>query len=204
MTRAQNKLLHNNEDDRIFSGQLKSMFSLNQGRSKKAIGYHLILDQNLNVLDFKIEKNIINVNRNFKETEVNKIIEDGLIQKGSTEINLLYNLLNSKVDHEFTNPAQYIITFMTRLVSRKLGEYCYSKNIKCLYSINGQEKYAIYDDENLTLNNAYVKFSSPLRNYASLINQLAIVGYGKAEKEIYNTYLLLNNDEDKDKTIVKK
>lgn len=201
VTRAQNKFLHDNEDDRIFSGQLKSMFSLNQGRSKKTVGYHLILDKNLNVLDFKIERNIINVNRNFKEAEVNKIIEDGLIQKGSDQIKLLYNLLTSKVGYEFQNPAQYIITFITRLVSRKLGEYCYLQDINCLYTVNGENKYAIHSDNALTLDNAYIKFSSPLRNYASIVNQLSILGYDKANEEIKNTHLLLHKD---DKTKIKK
>lgn len=206
MTRAQHKLLYNNEDDRIFSGQLKSMFSLNQGRSRKAIGYHLIMDKNLKVVDFKIEKNIINLNRNFKESEVNDIIENNLIQKGCNEIRLLNELLSSQIDGEIRNPAQYIITFMTRTISRKLGEYCYLQGINCLYNVNGQNHYVIRDSEELTLENAYVKFSAPLRNYASLVNQLAILGYENAKKEIYNTYLLLNkgNKSDDDKTKVKK
>lgn len=206
MTRAQNKLLYNNEDDRIFSGQLKSMFSLNQGKSRKAIGYHLIMDKNLKVIDFKIEKNVINLNRNFKESEVNDIIENNLIQKGCNEIRLLNELLSSQVDGEIINPAQYIITFITRTVSRKLGEYCYLQGINCLYNVNGQNHYVIRDSEELKLENAYVKFSAPLRNYASLVNQLAILGYENAKREIYNTYLLLNkgNKSDDDKTKVKK
>lgn len=206
MTRAQNKLLYNNEDDRIFSGQLKSMFSLNQGRSRKAIGYHLIMDKNLNVVDFKIEKNIVNLNRNFKESEVNDIIENNLIQKGCNEIRLLNDLLSSQIDGEIRNPSQYIITFITRNVSRKLGEFCYLQGINCLYNVNGHNHYVIRESEELTLDNAYVKFSAPLRNYASLVNQLAILGYENAKKEIYNTYLLLNKGDksDENKSKVKK
>lgn len=211
MTRAKNKLLYNNEDDRIFSKQIRSMFSLNQGRSKNVLGYHLIMDENLNVIDFKIEKNIVKLNRNFKESEVNTILEDDLIQKGSDDIKLLYEILLKEINNrEVKNKAQYIITLITRILSKKLGEYCYLQRINCLYSINGINNYATLDSKELTVDNAYVKFSAPLRNYASLVNQLVILGYEKAKKEIDNTYLLLskepkiNDEEIDDKVKTKK
>ena len=162
-----------------------------------------------NVIDFKIEKNIVKLNRNFKESEVNTILEDDLIQKGSDDIKLLYEILLKEINNrEVKNKAQYIITLITRILSKKLGEYCYLQRINCLYSINGINNYATLDSKELTVDNAYVKFSAPLRNYARLVNQLVILGYEKAKQEIDNTYLLLNkkteNEEFDDKVKTKK
>lgn len=152
-----------------FKSDIVGFFKLVQGRKKRVIGYHFLFDMDGNLVDLKIEKNIIKLYKTYTFSEVSLLLRN----KSNQNINILgeiYEKIDNKSLEKIDYSSSTILSNMIVDLGSILGKYLNTRNIPCLYKhMNDGKVYNIPDDY------YYIEFTSPLRSYLSYFNQRAVL-----------------------------
>lgn len=161
-------------------------FKLIQGRRKRVVGYHFIIDENGNLKDLRIEKNVIKLYNTYSFEDFNNLLNEGE-DKNAILLKELYCLLENKDSKEYIHSSN-ILKALILDFGTILGKYLDVKNIPCIYK----------NLENGTLSSIptsdyYVEFTSPLRSYISIMNQRILLD-NKEAKNIEEKCAELNKE----------
>ena len=149
------------------------MFRFLQGRKKRAIGYHFILDNQGELKSIKIEKNIIKLYNSYTFNDFNKLLESSNVN--AILLKEIYDLLeNSKETIHSSDLLQSLILDFGMI----LGKYLNVTSTPCLYKNLGNGQISSIPSPNF-----YVEFTSPLRSYLSIMNQKILLN-GQTNKNI--------------------
>lgn len=157
-------------------------FKLIQGRKKRVIGYHFVIDENGNLRDLKIERNIVKLYNSYSFEEFNALLCEGK-DKNALYLKELYCLLENKSD---VTSSSNILKGLILNCGTILGRYLNVKDIPCIYK--NLEDGTVHSIPN---KDYYVEFTSPLRSYISIMNQRILVN-GKQIHNIEKQCLELN------------
>lgn len=139
--------------------EFSSKLSLEEGKRRKVIAYLFEIDQNLNILHFKVERQNIKVKYNLKFSDVKKIMDYPIETRLKNKVTSIYNLskyiLNNKEDtkeyHEIKEISKKILyddeykekNKGARMISNYqiflnsfIPMYCYQNNLPYLYRNN--------------------------------------------------------------------
>ena len=167
-------------------------FKLVQGRKKRVIGYHFVIDEQGNLKDLKVEKNIIKLYNAYSFESFNLLLSQKE-DKNATILKELYCLLENKSQEDFVY-SSYLLKGLILNCGMLLGRYLAAKNIPCIYKdLNSGEIGTIPTSD------YYVEFTSPLRSYISMMNQRILVN-GTQTEDVYEKCEELNKETSKMKT----
>lgn len=167
-------------------------FKLVQGRKKRVIGYHFVIDEQGNLKDLKVEKNIIKLYNAYSFEDFNLLLSQKE-DKNATILKELYCLLENKSQEDFVY-SSYLLKGLILNCGMLLGRYLAAKNIPCIYKdLNSGEIGTIPTSD------YYVEFTSPLRSYISMMNQRILVN-GTQTEDVYEKCEELNKEKSKMKT----
>lgn len=167
-------------------------FKLVQGRKKRVIGYHFVIDEQGNLKDLKVEKNIIKLYNAYSFESFNLLLSQKE-DKNATILKELYCLLENKSQEDFVY-SSYLLKGLILNCGMLLGRYLAAKNIPCIYKdLNSGEIGTIPTSD------YYVEFTSPLRSYISMMNQRILVN-GTQTEDVYEKCEELNKEKSKMKT----
>ena len=149
------------------------MFRFLQGRKKRAIGYHFILDNQGVLKSIKIERNIIKLYNSYTFNDFNQLL--GSSNENAILLMEVYDLLeNSKEVIHSSDLLQSLILDFGRI----LGKYLNVTSTPCLYKNLGNGQISAIPSPDF-----YVEFTSPLRSYLSIMNQKILLN-GQTNKSI--------------------
>ena len=162
-------------------------FRLIQGRKKRVIGYHFVIDENGNLKDLKIEKNIIKLYNSYSFEDFTSILNE---DNNAILLKELYCLLENKDKDEFVNSSNILKSLILNC-GTILGKYLNTKNIPCIYKDlnNGMIS-------SIPTSDYYVEFTSPLRSYISMMNQRVLIN-GRVLKNVEEQCKELNESKQK-------
>lgn len=167
-------------------------FKLLQGRKKRVIGYHFIIDEQGNLKNLKVEKNIIKLYNTYSFESFNLLLSQKEDQN-ATKLKELYCLLENKSQEDCIYSSN-ILKGLILNCGMLLGRYLAAKNIPCIYKdLNSGEIGTIPTSD------YYVEFTSPLRSYISMMNQRILVN-GTQIEDVYEKCEELNKEKCKMKT----
>ncbi len=177
-------------NQRIISKNQKKMLSLNQGRKKNTIAYIFELDKNsLKILDFKVQKEQIIVNKNYTFTEINQLLK-GEDLKNKERIDNIINFLKKVNIEDFKinlNEASSILESLIIMFQTMYGMECERLNYPILYN-----NIEVLEDEEQLYYSAYrfnklrLSLTSPVRKFDSYLNQLLSIWYF-VQKKVENS-----------------
>ena len=158
------------------------MFRFLQGRKKRAIGYHFVLDSDGELKSIKIEKNIIKLYNSYTFDEFNTLLES--VDENAGCLKEVYQLLEHR--EEFVHSSNLLQSLILDF-GNLLGKYLNTTATPCLYK----------NLENGTISSIpnpdfYVEFTSPLRSYLSIMNQKILLN-GYTNKNIEEQVQEINN-----------
>lgn len=158
------------------------MFRFLQGRKKRAIGYHFVLDSKGELKSIKIEKNIIKLYNSYTFDEFNTLL--GSVDENTSCLKEVYQLLEHR--EEFVHSSNLLQSLILDF-GNLLGKYLNTTATPCLYK----------NLENGTISSIpnpdfYVEFTSPLRSYLSIMNQKILLN-GYTNKNIEEQVQEINN-----------
>lgn len=158
------------------------MFRFLQGRKKRAIGYHFVLDSEGELKSIKIEKNIIKLYNSYTFDEFNALL--GSVDENAGCLKEVYQLLEHREGFvHSSNLLQSLILDFGNL----LGKYLNATATSCLYKNLENGTISSIPDPDF-----YVEFTSPLRSYLSIMNQKILLN-GYTNKNIEEQVQEINN-----------
>ncbi|MFV0249447.1 MAG: hypothetical protein ACK5HP_00170 [Bacilli bacterium] len=147
-----------------FKKEFLKFFSLEQGRPKNVIEYHMVFNNKNEVKHFYITENTVSLNCNFNFKQVDNIFINETSRKGFDSLNIWKYFIKNN----FLNKEQGKITKTNELVEesikiceKELYKYCTRYDIPVIYnSYNSDSR---------------IEFSNLFKNYIAYINQLSII-----------------------------
>lgn len=190
--KAFERLKKNGKQEHPLPRDTVQFFKLVQGRKKRVIGYHFVIDEQGNLKDLKVEKNIIKLYNAYSFESFNLLLSQKE-DKNATILKELYCLLENKSQEDFVY-SSYLLKGLILNCGMLLGRYLAAKNIPCIYKdLNSGEIGTIPTSD------YYVEFTSPLRSYISMMNQRILVN-GTQTEDVYEKCEELNKEKSKMKT----
>lgn len=139
--------------------QFSNQLSLNEGKRKKVIAYLFEIDQKLNVVNFKVERQNVKVKYNLRFSDVKKILEYPVETKLKKKVSEIYNfskyISTSKEDmkeyHKIKeiskkilydkeekekNKGARMVSIYQMFLNSFISKYCYEKKLPYLYRNN--------------------------------------------------------------------
>ncbi len=158
------------------------MFRFLQGRKKRAIGYHFVLDSKGELKSIKIEKNIIKLYNSYTFDEFNTLL--GSVDENTGCLKEVYQLLEHR--EEFVHSSNLLQSLILDF-GNLLGKYLNTTATPCLYKNLKNGTISSIPNPDF-----YVEFTSPLRSYLSIMNQKILLN-GYTNKNIEEQVQEINN-----------
>ena len=133
---------------------LNNQMSLLKDKDHPVLAYTFIIDDKMNVLDFKVEKAIVNIKNNYNYNDTKDMLNKK--NKDHQAIRNLYSVASSIEDirtnkpyitlknHPFishNNPGEYIISEISVFLNSQVAEYFYNNNLPFIYRVDSYDEH---------------------------------------------------------------